>query len=106
MKTMRSAIEAGSRAKKMSTHRVPMGHCPACAATLSAATNADGDDARPTPNDLTICLHCTAVLTFDAALVPALADKATLAALSPDAQAALGRAIHMVRLFQASRSST
>lgn len=84
----------------MTAHHVPLAHCPACNATLSAATNAAGDDAHPAAGDLTICLYCTAVMRFDDALVPALVD---LAALPPDIRAEVEWGVNTVRQFQESR---
>jgi hypothetical protein len=43
---------------------VPPGECPACGYSIDAAT-CIGQDAIPSPGDVTICARCCAWLSFD-----------------------------------------
>ena len=45
----------------------PEDHCPACGYKTDAAACV-GEDASPSPGDLSICANCCAWLVFDAAL--------------------------------------
>jgi hypothetical protein len=83
--------------------RMPPATCPACQATLDAATDSAGGDAVPKPGDLTICIHCTEVLQFDAERVPVQVAPATLAALDVKTRVQLMLGVQTVREFQAAR---
>ena len=48
--------------------RTPLSICPNCQHPLDAAGTMDGSAAKPEKDDLTICLHCAAVLQFNADL--------------------------------------
>lgn len=80
--------------------RMPPCACPKCQARLDAATDAAGGDAVPKPGDLTICIHCTAVLQFDAARMPVLVDEAARASMDAVTQVRLMLAIRHVKEFQ------
>lgn len=46
-------------------HLVPPAPCPGCGLVLDAANAADDTQPnRPRPNDLTICIHCSALLAY------------------------------------------
>ena len=49
-------------------HRLEPDKCPTCKNKLNAATSIDGEEAKPEPNDITICVNCAQVLRFDDAL--------------------------------------
>lgn len=85
-------------------HRMPACKCPWCAAPLDAATDPSGEDVVPRPGDLTICLHCTNVLHFDAQLVPQRVDQATLDALEPGILRMLQQGVALARRFSARRA--
>lgn len=80
--------------------RMPLCACPVCLASLDAATDPTGANAVPGPGDLTICLHCTAVLQFDAARLPLRMDAAAMATLDADARALVLRGVRMAQQFQ------
>lgn len=79
--------------------------CPTCDHLLDAHRSVD-DDRTPAPGDLSLCAYCSAVLAFDEARpVFRLATAAELADLDVESRAALERAQHQVRRFQAARRS-
>jgi len=41
------------------------GNCPACGHLLDADGVALGEDARPTPGDVSVCMYCTSFLVFE-----------------------------------------
>lgn len=47
---------------------VPISHCPKCGSRLDAATHPT-KDVRPTPGDITVCLHCQEIMQFDDSLL-------------------------------------
>lgn len=51
----------------MKTTTVAEQRCPQCACVIDAHSSAVGD-AAPSPGDLSVCLRCTAYLTFGADL--------------------------------------
>lgn len=47
------------------TDKMPPATCPRCLRNLDAAGGV-GHDARPRPDDLTVCIYCTTILAFTA----------------------------------------
>jgi len=47
-------------------NELPVSYCPECDYEMDAATDVQqGNNARPSPGDVSICLKCTAFLEFD-----------------------------------------
>ena len=46
-------------------HEVPPSQCPRCFAYLDRAGETDSRVRAPGPGDISICLHCGAILMFD-----------------------------------------
>lgn len=44
--------------------RLPESRCPKCNQLLDAATSTEGDH-HPSPGDISVCINCAEVLTFD-----------------------------------------
>ncbi len=51
-------------------------HCPNCGRDVDSATNVDDDDLHPTPGDVSCCIGCAAVLTYQ--------DDMTMRQLTPE----------------------
>lgn len=49
----------------MTDHFLAPSLCPQCGDKLDAATNMPGETGAPEPSDITGCLNCGAVLTWD-----------------------------------------
>lgn len=47
------------------SHHICEDHCPACHRRLNATARSDGGASRPSPGDLSVCVHCGALLVFD-----------------------------------------
>jgi hypothetical protein len=45
--------------------KVPESRCPSCGKLLDAATSITDPGASPSPDDMTICVGCGAILKFD-----------------------------------------
>lgn len=75
-------------------------NCPVCQAELSAATDVRGGDAQPKPDDLTICLYCTAPLRFDADLRPVRLSQADIGALDHVTRGKLVSGLHAAMAFR------
>jgi hypothetical protein len=48
--------------------RVPATHCPECGYRMDGATAADQENAMPAPGDVSVCLNCGQLLTFEDAM--------------------------------------
>lgn len=51
-------------------------HCPNCRRAVDSATNVDDDSLKPVPGDLSCCIGCAAVLTYQ--------DDMTVRELTPE----------------------
>lgn len=85
--------------------RMPAACCPGCRHKLDAATDPLGSDAVPQVGDITVCLHCTAVMQFGADLMPQLIDDAAFALLEPPIQTALVAMLRSLARFHAQRKA-
>ena len=76
--------------------------CPGCDGVLSGATTADGKESSqgPKPGDLSVCLHCSAALTYtdEHGSVRLLTD-ADIATLGNEELGDIARAKAEVRAF-------
>lgn len=88
----------------MRTLRMPKHNCPKCNETLSAASSPDLGS--PSPEDLTICLYCGAVLKFNRDLKPVSVGELELAHIlqdSPGLREQLEKAQTVVATLQSMR---
>lgn len=58
------------------TTRLPLDHCPRCEQKLDAATSLDFK--TPMPGDLSVCIHCAAVLQWSPIMRLEVADLRTV----------------------------
>jgi hypothetical protein len=87
---------------KSRTTRLPPRLCPECGTLLDAAS-APKSDARPSPGDWTVCIHCAAALVFDTELkvqAPGFGALEALALTEPETAAQLRRHQAAVRQLQ------
>jgi len=49
----------------MTDHEVPQSQCPRCFSYLDRAGEAEEQGRGPGPSDISICLHCGAILMFN-----------------------------------------
>jgi hypothetical protein len=61
--------------------RTPAALCPGCGELLTAASDLE-TEARPVPGAFTVCIHCAAILRFDAELRPQTPGFGVLEALA------------------------
>jgi hypothetical protein len=85
--------------------RMPPAGCPVCQQKLDALVDSEGEDATPKPGDLSFCLHCTAALEFDEAVLPQPLRAERLAAMTPSERSVFDGASAMVRAFHQHRKS-
>lgn len=71
--------------------------CPHCGYFINTTSPLKGDDATPSEGDITLCLSCGEVLTFDAGLKIVLADPAMLGDLDDKSQDLLTRAVKFIK---------
>jgi len=89
----------------MRTLRTPETKCPKCGAILDAASTPQLDS--PQPEDLTICLYCSALLKFNRQLQPVALGEIELAqmlAKDPGLATDLRKALSAVSAIQKMRS--
>lgn len=63
---------------------LPRQHCPFCRHEFTAASMMDGEEGRPSPSDLTLCIGCAAILTFDPAMNVRAAIETDMTGLTPE----------------------
>jgi len=87
-------------------HRMPKAACTACGQRLDMASGVDGD-ARPTPGDLSVCIHCANVMTFTNNLLLRTLTTHELAEamLDPDVARAVAAVTQMNRARKGRRKS-
>lgn len=76
----------------MTTTRLPLRLCPSCGTELSAATGVFDDEAKPEPDDPTVCMKCATVLRFTEDMSLVIYEDAGLRALPPEVRAQLTKA--------------
>lgn len=84
----------------MKINITPRTPCPSCGAPLDRVSAADGDDATPRPDDLTICLHCATALQYDDQLQLHILTRAARAALPTATRNELHQAQLKVQLLR------
>lgn len=86
---------------------MPQAACPLCQVALRCATNVEDklDATAPRPGDLTVCIHCAAILRFDDELIPVRLAAADLAALDADTSTVLLRTVRATTLAMRARRS-
>ena len=89
----------------MTITRVPPQQCPECKAKLDAATGIE-EGTIPKAGDLTVCIVCTAVLTYDPGLIVRPATKDELRKLPPAILFDLVRTQTLIREMHRERRRT
>lgn len=74
--------------------------CPACGTDLDAASDAEGEGAQPRPGDLSVCVHCSAILVFDEPPAVHRASDVELIELDEDQRRLVFLSLAVARAFQ------
>lgn len=71
--------------------RVKESKCPVCGKILDTASSIDGDH-TPSPNDITLCMYCAALLIFNKDMTMSKCPYHIVEKLPPDVILKLGKA--------------
>jgi len=82
-------------------HRLPDSHCPSCRRTLNAAGSLIGALPRPRSGDLSVCMHCLAVLAYGKDLELRLLSQRDINGLEVKELRALAATIEELRVLAA-----
>ena len=85
-------------------HLVPPSPCPGCGMVLDAANAADDTlPARPRPGDLSVCVHCCAMLAYNEDLTLRQATEKEVAIIMHDCHGA--EVVEAIRFMLQSRGN-
>jgi hypothetical protein len=89
----------------MTIYKTRMDSCPACGVLFDQQGDVPGNTPdAPSPGDLTVCIECTAVLTFDDTLRVRILQPYEVLTLGALEREALQKTITSIRVVNASRA--